>query len=927
MKNLLAYIAVILVLFCVIYFSFFYKGSKKETSSNTNNSASTTKTNNSNNSGKNNNSNTKNNNSNNNNSNANTNLNTNTNSTTENTNTNSNNSNSYTNISADPTYDPVLDEMNQQRNRVNKWINSSININQQNPYENNTNSSVVETNQIAQTTPQAPTTANQEPKVIYVREISLSKTTSNLTVGGKDTIFAQVLPKNAENKNITWSTDDDRVAVVDSNGKITGAGPGSTTISARSYNGITSTVTVNVTNDSSVSSIIEVSSVTLNKTNLSLTTGETQNLIATVLPDNAFNKNITWTSTNPSIASVNNGLVRANSEGIAIITAKGSNDKTATCIVTVTDPVNTNIEVSSITLNKTNINLEKDHTETLVAIINPNNATDKTITWTSSDPSIASVSASGVVEGISKGEAVITARSVNNKTATCTVNVTETTVIPTVYATSVVLDKENINLEIGASDKINATVNPSDTTNKLITWTSSDSTVASVDATGNVTGVGSGTAIITASTVNNITSTCIITVSSPIINVATVTLDIDSKTLEVGDSYSLVATVLPSNATNKTLTWTSSNPTAVSVDQSGNITAIGGGVSVITARANNNVYAQSTIIVNEPNVHLFGLSQEYVNQKYGPILEGLFATINPTEEVIDTDNSSDIEIGNAYQFHFPDIVYKDGTYYAYYIYNDYAIGLATSSDGLNFTNHGPVITPSEDYDSVATYFAGVWYEESEQKFYLTYEAKGTGDYDLESIALATSYDGINWTKEGLILRRDENLSWQSANVGTPDLYKIGDTWYLTFHGFDYTDCQIGLAYGTDLHNLTVVDTPIIPTVAESLKSGTAGRRDIIYVNGYYYMVYEVSTDSVAGDFGQARWTHEFARSQDMINWQSVPNGPLLIQKDSLNNETVGFGYDGPCWMITKDNIYVYFRNKDNGTSRAILFNSSISGLD
>ena len=177
---------------------------------------------------------------------------------------------------------------------------------------------------------------------------------------------------------------------------------------------------------------------------------------------------------------------------------------------------------------------------------------------------------------------------------------------------------------------------------------------------------------------------------------------------------------------------------------------------------------------------------------------------------------------------------------------------------------------------------------------------------LENVALAVSDDGVNWTKEGVILYKDQSLWWQTANVGTPDLYKEGDVWYLYFHGFDYKDCYMGLAYGEDLHNLTMIKEPIISTEDNTRWSGTVGRRDVLYCDGYYYMVYEVSTDQVGGaGYGQSKWSHMFARSKDLINWE-ITEGPILIQQENGVDKT-GFGYDGTCWMIVDGNIYVYMR--------------------
>lgn len=311
---------------------------------------------------------------------------------------------------------------------------------------------------------------------------------------------------------------------------------------------------------------------------------------------------------------------------------------------------------------------------------------------------------------------------------------------------------------------------------------------------------------------------------------------------------------------------------------------------------------------------LFGLSQNQADEYFGDILDGLF-TGNTTETMAMKNMGSD------FKMHFPDIVYVDGQYWAYYICyktdsGKGGVGLAISNDGVNWTDKGCVLQPDQDYDCNGAYFAGVWLDD-DGTFYLTYECKGGEDTEygtLENVALATSDDGINWTKEGVILYKNKNWDWQIANVGTPDLYKEGDTWYLFFHGFDYVDCQVGVAYGTDLHNLTVLPEPIIATEDDTPYSGTVGRRDVIYVDGYYYMVYEVSTDQAeTGGYNNAYWTHMFARSKDLINWETIGE-PIVTQKNSDGSEKTGFGYDGPCWMIIGKHIYVYVRISNKTTA-------------
>ena len=247
---------------------------------------------------------------------------------------------------------------------------------------------------------------------------------------------------------------------------------------------------------------VAVSGVSLNKTSVTLTEGESEMLTATVKPDNATDMTVTWTSSDASIAKVENGKVTAVKAGSATITAKAG-DKTATCTVTVNKKV---VAVTSVALNKTELTLTEGDSETLTATVKPDDATDKTVTWTTSDASIATVDANGKVTAVKAGLATITAKA-GDKSATCTVTVNK----KVVAVTSVTLNKTELTLTEGDSETLTATVKPDDATDKTVTWTTSDASIATVDANGKVTAVKAGLATITAKAGDK-SATCKVTV-------------------------------------------------------------------------------------------------------------------------------------------------------------------------------------------------------------------------------------------------------------------------------------------------------------------------------------------------------------------------------------------------------------------------------
>ena len=171
------------------------------------------------------------------------------------------------------------------------------------------------------------------------------------------------------------------------------------------------------------------------------------------------------------------------------------------------------IVVTGITLDKTTATVEEGATVTLTATVTPGNATDKTVTWSTSNEAIATVS-DGVVTGVKAGEVTITAKA-GDKSATCTVTVTAAATEPEVVpVTGVTLSQTAVTLDIDQSITLTATVAPENATNKAVTWASDKTDVATVDANGKVTAVAAGTANITVTTQDGgKTATCVVTVN------------------------------------------------------------------------------------------------------------------------------------------------------------------------------------------------------------------------------------------------------------------------------------------------------------------------------------------------------------------------------------------------------------------------------
>lgn len=329
---------------------------------------------------------------------------------------------------------------------------------------------------------------------VTVESVSLDKTTLALTKGDKSTLVATVSPEDATDASVTWSSDKTSVATVSASGEVSAVGGGTATITVTTTDGSkTATCTVTVTS--------HVESVGLDETEARLAVGGEKTLQATVLPSDATDKSVAWSSSDPTVATVANGVITAVKAGtttITVTTTDGS--KTAACEVTVYVPA------AGVSLDKTEARVIRGETVTLEATVTPNDATDKTVAWSSSNAAVATV-VNGVVTAVATGTATITATTTDGGlTATCAVTVY-------VPAAGVSLNKTTTELLIGDTESLTATVSPDDATDKSVSWSSSAEAVATVSDSGVITAVGVGTATVTVTTTDgDRTAACEVTV-------------------------------------------------------------------------------------------------------------------------------------------------------------------------------------------------------------------------------------------------------------------------------------------------------------------------------------------------------------------------------------------------------------------------------
>jgi uncharacterized protein YjdB len=318
---------------------------------------------------------------------------------------------------------------------------------------------------------------------------------------------------------------------------------------------------------------ILVSGIVLSSNSVNLTPTQTVQLSAIISPANASNQEIIWSSSNLAVATVLNGFITAIATGSVNITVSSTDGSNIFEFVLVTVTAVPDIPVSNITLNQTSAILHPTNTLMLMATIMPSNATDKTVTWSSSSTN-ATVDSSGVVTAVSAGKAVIRVTTTSgNLVATCTLTII-------VSVASVSISPITLTVNSGSTKQLTTTIVPYNATNKMVTWSSTNTSIATVNSLGVVSGISAGSTSIRAQTVDGgFSATSAVTVTIGVQNIILHTRNIS---LLKGATFQSTTTIAPSNATNKTVMWSSAISSIATVSNSGLITAVGNGTGIIS---------------------------------------------------------------------------------------------------------------------------------------------------------------------------------------------------------------------------------------------------------------------------------------------------------------------------------------------------------
>lgn len=449
----------------------------------------------------------------------------------------------------------------------------------------------------------------------YVRVVAL---TDSVFVGDEPTLTARVVPSTITTP-ISWTSSNPDIASIDANsGKLQALGAGQVIITA-TCGQMTGKYTLSIY-------AIEAQSVTLSQESLTMNPGDTETLIATIDPDNTTDKTVIWTSNDENVLTVIDGTVTAINPGRATVTAT-CGLVTAYCTVLVNE-----VETTGLVLNASELTLKVNQSSILTATVEPANATNKQVIWSTADDATATVSPDGIVTAVALGSTTITA-TCGTVTATCDVTVEATP------ANEIVISMSSVTLKAGQSQQLSASV-PEETTDKTITWTTGNSLIAEVSADGLVTAMAVGETEITA-TCGAVSATCSVIVEAT--PVEQIVLSDTQITVNTGSTITVTATVLPETATDKTVTWTI-DPSTIATVNEGTIEGIEPGQAILTATAGD-ISAICNVTVLNPAKSVT-LNYQSLELEVGDI-EDLIATpdpVNTTDQPLWSSSNTDVAV-------------------------------------------------------------------------------------------------------------------------------------------------------------------------------------------------------------------------------------------------------------------------------------------
>ena len=411
-------------------------------------------------------------------------------------------------------------------------------------------------------------------------EDSLVCTADAVSLAPGETVAVSYELRTETAQTVVYRSDNAYVAAVDQRGLITAVSPGRTKIHLLAQGGASDTVDVEVSG-------VPVKTFALNTHELEMDKGEVSGL-SYQFNHGAAEQEVVWSSADPEI-------VRVDEAGRLVAVGAGETYVTASTVGGLTDTalVRVNLRGASVRIEPAEMTVGVGAAFKLSTHFQPEDATDRPVRWTSSDSQVLAVSDNGAIRAVSAGTAVVTVTTKDGLTASAVVSVDTA-------SRGLAISEEEMAIERGDSRTLEVAFIGSDgqpmDVERYVQWKSSDPAVAGVE-NGVVTGVSSGIATITA-VADGFENFCAVTVRT---SVTEVQLNVEEQTLykdQTDEPFLIRASVLPADADDRMLTFTSDNPLVATVSQNGLVTMTGGyGTAVITVEANNGVSATCTVNV------------------------------------------------------------------------------------------------------------------------------------------------------------------------------------------------------------------------------------------------------------------------------------------------------------------------------------------
>ena len=434
-----------------------------------------------------------------------------------------------------------------------------------------------------------------------VTSVKVTSSSDTLAVALTMQMSATVLPLDATNPAVIWSVDNGAVASIDANtGILTGIAKGKVTVIATAKDGSAIAGSKQIT----VVQFVPVTKITVETSTGDTLVGlaATLQMTALVVPDTASVQTVTWSVSNTSIASIDaNGVLTGKALGTVTVTASatdGSGIKGTKNITIVIVPV------SKITVSSESDTVFVSLTIQMTADVQPADATDKSVVWSVSNASVATIDAyTGVLTGVASGSVDVTATAKDGSavTGTKTIKIFSYTAV-----SSVAISSPDSILSMGNSMQLTAVVKPDNASIKEVAWKVSNSLIAGIDQNGLLTGINPGKVLVTATATDGSGKSATKLIEIVTVNISSITVATKTGTtlIYINDSIQMVATILPVNASYKDVNWTVSNTSVATISATGMLLAKSAGTVIVTATSKDGLSITGSVTLTVATVSI-----------------------------------------------------------------------------------------------------------------------------------------------------------------------------------------------------------------------------------------------------------------------------------------------------------------------------------